>query len=313
MNRDLARATSPAFTALIVAIALTASPARADGVACPMENVTGLEAVRTSCGAARKVVRLYSPKRNKLNSGGVRVGTYRCFVEPSPTSSVFVCEGPKRRRVSWYDVVPDGSSTSRGLGKGSRVAGARGRADCRVSPKAVVAQNRHGLIYRDPASGAEPYLYACTRFRRRGFLEEDPWFPGAVALRGTRLAYGYRRLFDFAGDEARIDVLALRDIPENGAHRTLRSIAVPEGPMSQLVFTDSLGLAWISCSYPDGGYSAYTVTCTKRMIFRVFKADAGADYVQLDRGRAIDPDSLRLRGNTLTWANGRQQKSAVLR
>jgi hypothetical protein len=77
---------------------------------------------------------------------------------------------------------------------------------------------------------------------------------------------------------------------------------------------------WIACPAPSDGPLAADPrgTCAKRGAYdRVFRArldSSGTAHVQqLDRGRGIDPRSLRrLHGSRVVWRHGKRRKVAKL-
>lgn len=77
-----------------------------------------------------------------------------------------------------------------------------------------------------------------------------------------------------------------------------------------------LGVAWIACPRRERTNPlSRAPECTRpgRARNTVFVAPAGADEARrVDRGRAIDPLSLRLDGRRMTWRHGERRRSTTL-
>ena len=80
--------------------------------------------------------------------------------------------------------------------------------------------------------------------------------------------------------------------------------------------TPNGSVAWIGCTAPGGPSFGRVERCRRGDHARkwVFELRAGhEERRQLDTGRSIDPASLRLSGDRLTWRHGKARRHSTLR
>ena len=170
-----------------------------------------------------------------------------------------------------------------------------------------VKNTRYVRVYSRVEEFQEKYYYACFVERPRRslafHLEEQfsgkEWIgpPVGPAIRGYFMAYGETLCADACtGRVHRLDVRSMR----------ARRIAIG-GPTQAVVVRSNGSAAALLATGPTPTLAAGPAG------FKVVALGSSGAVDQLDAGAGIDPTSLRLSGSTLTWTNGGQQKSAVLR
>ena len=188
----------------------------------------------------------------------------------------------------------------------------------------VVAQGREGRAY-----DANGDLYGCLYSNRKPILlaqdGHSAWFPPpAVAWAGPLVAYAVTDFLEPTGEHTTVRIEDLSTSGSDEPTTTVRALRIrSDAKVGSLRVRRNGGIAWIQCP-PRGGYSVDRgygdprPNCTRpgRSVNTVYKHDSDdpdpQGRVRLDRGRKIDPRSLKLHGSRLTWREGKKRRSATL-
>lgn len=176
--------------------------------------------------------------------------------------------------------------------------GVRPPARCRAAHSRTIAQDAVARVYN--RGGA---LYGCSaRTGIRTRLGSAP-YTAQVRLVGPLAAYAvYTHGIDFG--TATVVITRLTDgKPLGSAPAVDRAFVESFQSVTSLIVRRSGAVAWIA--------SVGSIINSETSV-EVHKLDRG-DSVLLDRGRKIDPKSLRLRGSTLTWTDAGATRSSTLR
>ncbi len=205
-----------------------------------------------------------------------------------------------------------------GEARGSRCA-PPGTVKLWASPRARVYRNRH--------TGSKVACWMPTG--RRTVLDYPPDFvvypPPAIAIAGPLIATAGEGTDD---PDARDDTIILVDDLRTGerAEGFRPRGAEPFASSRPHAFDAKVGsmkvkpngaVAWIACRIEDNGPEEWgdpRPNCIRRGAFNeVRKYDARSPKPKtLDRGRGIDPRSLRRKGSRIYWRHGSLRKSATL-
>lgn len=137
--------------------------------------------------------------------------------------------------------------------------------------------------------------------------------PPAMALTGPLLAYSYE--FPLCGPCGVVAGLSVTDLRTGQTAAGYGPAEDPDveneegGLITRLVLTPRAGVAYITCEAIRRG------DCRgPGRVSRVWKIGAGAPRpVRVGEGKGIDPLSLRLKGERITWRDGRRTRAASLR
>jgi hypothetical protein len=167
---------------------------------------------------------------------------------------------------------------------------------------------------------------ACVlRTGTRTVLDFPPYLRAypAISIVGPFVALGLEGQADpnMQEDGTFIAVLDARtgeQPPRFGAPFAVKHPGAFDGKVGSVVVKRSGGLAWIACRTPFNRVEDYgnpRPSCVRPGAYdEVHKLDAGEPVPrQLDRGRRIDPGSLRRRGDTIFWTTHRHRREATLR
>lgn len=221
----------------------------------------------------------------------------------------------------------------------SWVGAASGASDskpCEPEDSRTLATTRLARVYqveRERGGHTTLYTYGCLReFGSPVLLASDAepaaLFPGkAISLIGPYVGYAVDTDTDTSGPGGRMTYVEVDDLrPQDPGHERA-GLVVSAGPrdvarVGSLKASRHGAVAWIACPAPSQGPLASDPSgaCTRRGTFaRVFRArlsgDGGAQVVELDKGRSIDPDSLKRlsRGRGVTWRHNGKTRSAKMR
>jgi hypothetical protein len=180
-------------------------------------------------------------------------------------------------------------------------------------------------IYRDRAQ--DYALFACSRRTSKQYLLDDPLgdihaFP-SVAARGHYVAWAVNVPSDTEitttvnvaderkfGKEDPAEAVVRNDAAQYTADETSAKVG-------RVVVSDRGEVAWTTCpaTDPSSAIASPKPNCVRPgALDRVFKLTAKTRHPKLlAKGRRIDPRSLRLSGNTLTWTNAGRGQRAPLR
>ncbi len=185
---------------------------------------------------------------------------------------------------------------------GSSMAFATAPHPCGPSDAHTLAVNHLARVYvvRDA-------VYGCSRTHTtrlgggaHGFREHV----GPVALSGTTAAYGLTR----SGVDTISAVVIVRGLRDGKQLRELAATTQPLGAefvqaVRSIVVRTDCAVAWVG--------SGSSIIMQGRRDLEVIRADSRGE-ARIDSGSAIVPDSLMLRGTTLTWVHGTETRSATL-
>jgi hypothetical protein len=194
---------------------------------------------------------------------------------------------------------------------------------CGSASARTVVQGRDSRVYQRAIrnSSRNFQLFACTRGREPTFLD-DPrdnvyaFTTPAIAVAGPLVGYAQTSLDDEGtGFETSVLVLDVRT-PDEAKRFSPASRSSAAAKVGSLVVRRSGAIAWIACpeteSPPIGSRSP---TCDRTgALNRVYRLNAGDKRsTLLEKGRAIDPSSLRNRGSAITWTSRGRGRSSTLR
>jgi len=209
------------------------------------------------------------------------------------------------------------------------IAGRKARAPCGVRHGRVIAADRQALVVAGPQDQEthEFFLYGCTRSgRARAFLGgrldfESFYRPPAVGLQGTTVGLAYDVDFNDtvlpqgyyvqAFSITRPLIYAQGNPLPKPQYSLMRA---SDGPVGSLRVTAAGALAWIECSTAGPGFGGPSPDCVRPGLMDTVELAVPPAVTprQLDAGRQIDPRSLRLRGNTLSWIHSGRRRSVRL-
>lgn len=207
---------------------------------------------------------------------------------------------------------------------------------CEPDGSRTLASTRLARVYqveRSRSGHTTLYTYGCLRSAGSPVLlasdaEPSALFPGkAISLIGPYVGYAVDTDTDTSSSGGRMTYVEVDDLrPQEPGHEQA-GLVVAAGPrdvarVGSLKASRHGAVAWIACPAPSEGPLASDPSgaCTRPGTYaRVFRARLDADgiahVVELDRGRKIDPSSLRRlsRGRGVVWRHGRKTRRATLR
>ena len=201
-------------------------------------------------------------------------------------------------------------------------APARSRAEsaCDPPPRSeTLLRNGVAVVYREPDTRASyGYTVRCDLGMGNPLAIDSPpdgsfaFRPPAMALAAHKLGYSVETLDNDSNAYTTVEVVDVRkpvglDQPE--ARRV-----VTDSKVGSLVVRPRGAVAWITCSAAPESTGKFRRACSRPGAFdRVYRWPAGRKTPELlDRGRTIDPSSLRRRGGVISWRHGGRIRSARL-
>jgi hypothetical protein len=206
---------------------------------------------------------------------------------------------------------------------------AKARCEFRHSHTHTLAENRRVRVYTVPdRHGFERKfdLAACYKPSGKVLPLDAPdlgdygFLPPALAVRGTIVGYAYQHDCHFAGGRCETAVGAYNmryagtpsDFAAGGIAGPRRHTRVKIG---SLRVSRRGRLVWISCPDPHPGrpHGLRTPNCVRpgaRDRVYMLGSKGGYDLKLLDRGRTIDPSSLKLSHGIATWIHGGHRRHA---
>jgi hypothetical protein len=179
-------------------------------------------------------------------------------------------------------------------------------------------------VYRDPSD--DNVLYACSNRSSERYALDDPLgdvraFPD-IAVRGHYVAWAVNVPSDTAITTL-ITVVDERKFGLDDPAPVVRGDAAQytadesSANVGRVVVSDRGEVAWTTCpaTDPSSSIASPKPNCTgPGALDRVLKLTARTRHPKLlAKGRRLDPRSLRLSGNTLTWTNAGRRQRAPLR
>jgi hypothetical protein len=211
---------------------------------------------------------------------------------------------------------------------GSHVAASAGQ--CAGGHTRTLVENSQVRVYSVPSSAAVRRKFdvvACAKETGKRISLDVPeesdyaFLPPAIDLRGSVVGHAEQSYCGVQGDCA--TSVQAHDMRFAGTRRDLLN-GGPAGPAGhRLVKVGSLRVArsgaliWITC--PESARRAGITGSREPNCIRPGAKDSVYAYLtrksplkRLDRGRSIDPSSLRLHGNRASWKHGDTRKHATL-
>jgi hypothetical protein len=197
-----------------------------------------------------------------------------------------------------------------------------------------MAQSPDARVYRierQRGGHTTTYTYACLRSTGSQVLlasdaEPAAIFPlPAISLIGPYVGYAVDTDTDTSGPGGRMTYVEVDDLrPQEPGHEQA-GLVVTAGRrdvarVGSLKVSSHGSVAWIACPAPPDGPLASDPNgaCTKPGVYaRVFKAvldaEGEAHVKELDKGRRIDPNSLRRVHMGVAWRHNGKRRAAKLR
>jgi hypothetical protein len=207
---------------------------------------------------------------------------------------------------------------------------------CEPDGSRTLASTKLARVYqveRSRGGHTTLYTYGCLREYGSPVLlasdaEPSALFPGkAISLIGPYVGYAVDTDTDTSSSGGRMTYVEVDDLrPQDPGHEQA-GLVVAAGPrdvarVGSLRASRHGAVAWIACPAPSQGPLASDPSgaCTRPGTYaRVFRAGLDADGVahveELDKGRKIDPDSLRRlsRGRGVAWRDHGKTRTAKMR
>jgi hypothetical protein len=207
-------------------------------------------------------------------------------------------------------------------------------APCRPDGSKTLAETRDARVYqvaRTRSGHSTLYTYGCLKSSGSEVLlasdaEPSAIFPApAISLIGPYVGYAVDTDSDPGNPGGRVTYVEVDDMRPQQPGQEVAGLVANAGAhdvarVGALKASKHGAVAWIACPAPSDGPLAADPrgVCTKPGAYdRVFRArldsNGTAHVEQLDRGRGIDPHSLR-RGHrsTVIWRHGKRKLSAKL-
>lgn len=192
------------------------------------------------------------------------------------------------------------------------------RRACRPHGSKTLVESRQARVYRDKFRGAQ-FAFGCFYSEGREWDLDDPpgqtslFRPPAIALAGSLVGFGMTA----AGDQY-IDIVDLRHgggPPGKGRVPQLLSTNTRAVRVGSVALRPNGAIAWITCPSDDNGSWDQEPNCVRPGARnRVFRLNSNRTKLRLlDRGRGIDPSSLRRSGGKIRWTKRNRHKAALLR
>jgi hypothetical protein len=215
----------------------------------------------------------------------------------------------------------------------SATSGAAATRPCEPEGSTTLAENPDARVYRierQRGGHSTLYTYACLRASGSQVLlasdaEPSAIFPvPAISLIGPYVGYAVDTDTDTSGPGGRMTYVEVDDLrpQEPGREQAGLVVAAGHGDVARvgsLKVSSHGAVAWIACPAPRDGPLASDPngSCTRPGTYaRVFKAVLGANGVthvkELDRGRSVDPRSLRRVHMGVAWRHNGKRRAAKL-
>lgn len=216
----------------------------------------------------------------------------------------------------------------------SATSGAAATRPCEPEGSTTLAESPDARVYRierQRSGHSTLYTYACLRASGSQVLlasdaEPAAIFPvPAISLIGPYVGYAVDTDTDTSGPGGRMTYVEVDDLRPQEPGREQAGLVVAAGHsdvarVGSLKVSSHGAVAWIACPAPRDGPLASDPngTCARPGTYaRVFKAVLGAGGVahvkELDRGRSVDPRSLRRVHMGVTWRHNGKRRAVKLR
>ena len=236
----------------------------------------------------------------------MRMRPRRRLALPAAPRPGLACRGPFRRTAS-PPCEPDGSTT------------------LAETPDARVYQ-----IERQRGGHSTLYTYGCLKaFGSQVLLASDAepaalFPPPAISLIGPYVGYAVDTDTDTSGPGGRMTYVEVDDLRPQEPGKERAGLVVAAGPrdvarVGSLKVSRTGAVVWIACPAPTDGPLASDPSgaCTRPGTYaRVYRLGSGptgnARVKLLDKGRAIDPGSLRRVHSGVAWRHAGKTRAAKL-
>jgi hypothetical protein len=223
-----------------------------------------------------------------------------------------------------------------GAGAVSSAGAASSGKPCEPDGSRTLASTSTARVYqveRERGGHTTLYTYGCLRAYGSPVLlasdaEPAALFPApAISLIGPYVGYAVDTDTDTSSDSGRMTYVEVDDLRPQDPGRERAGLVVAAGPrdvarVGSLKVSRHGAVAWIECPAPSQGPLASDPSgaCTRPGTYaRVFRAQLGADGAaqvdELDKGRKIDPGSLRRLsgGRGVSWRHHGKTRKARMR
>jgi hypothetical protein len=205
---------------------------------------------------------------------------------------------------------------------------------CEPEGSTTLAQTREARVYRierERSGHSTLYTYGCLRATGSQVLlasdaEPSALFPvPAISLIGPYVGYAVDTDTDTSSPEGRMTYVEVDDLRPQDPGSEQAGLVVPAGHgdvarVGSLKVSSHGAVAWIACPAPADGPLASDPNgaCTRPGTYaRVFKAvldpEGVAHVKELDRGRRVDPRSLRRIHMGVSWRHAGKRRAVKLR
>lgn len=205
---------------------------------------------------------------------------------------------------------------------------------CEPDGSSTLAETPDARVYqieRQRGGRSTLYTYGCLRALGSQVLlasDAEPaalFPPPAISLIGPYAGYAVDTDTDTSGPGGRMTYVEVDDLRPQDPGKERAGLVVPAGPrevarVGSLKVSRHGAVAWVACPAPSDGPIAADPSgaCTRPGTYaRVYRAVLGSDGLArvklLDRGRAIDPGSLRRVHSGVAWRHAGKTRAAKLR
>jgi hypothetical protein len=205
---------------------------------------------------------------------------------------------------------------------------------CEPDGSTTLAETPAARVYqveRQRGGHSTLYTYGCLKaFSSQVLLASDAepaalFPPPAISLIGPYVGYAVDTDTDTSSPGGRMTYVEVDDLRPQQPGQERAGLVVSAGPrdvarVGSLKVSRQGAVAWIACPAPSDGQLAADPSgaCTRPGTYaRVFRAVLGADGVVhvtlLDKGRAIDPGSMRRVHSGVAWRHAGKTRAVKLR
>jgi hypothetical protein len=216
----------------------------------------------------------------------------------------------------------------------SRGASSSDAPPCEPDGSTTLAETPTARVYqveRQRGGRSTLYTYGCLReFGSQVLLASDAepaalFPPPAISLIGPYVGYAVDTDTDTSGPGGRMTYVEVDDLSPQEPGKERAGLVVAAGPrdvarVGSLKASRHGAVAWIACPAPSDAPLASDPSgaCTRpgtfARVYRAVLADDGVVHVkQLDKGRAIDPGSLRRVHSGVAWRHAGKTRAAKMR
>ena len=196
----------------------------------------------------------------------------------------------------------------------------RAESACDPPPRSeTLLRNGVAVVYREPDTRASyGDTVRCDLGMGNPIAIDSPpdgsfaFRPPAMALAAHTLGYSVETLDNDSNAYTVVWVVDVRK--DRGLAQPQRRRVETDSKVGSLVVRPRGAVAWITCRTAAESTGKFRRACSRPGAFdRVYRWPAGRKRPELlDRGRTIDPSSLRRRGGVISWRRGGRTRRARL-